>query len=317
MADMNTQKMEKNFISAVVYLNTAEYVKGSISHFLEKLATILKSNFLKYEIICVDDDSPLEYIEAVRNISEKLSLPVSILHMSYYQGLELSMNAGRDLAIGDYVIEFDECIWNFPDGLIMNAYREVLKEFDIVCCADRSKAKVTSKVFYKLFNRFSGTQNLLESDNFRILSRRGINRVCSLNKTIPYRKAVYANCGLNFKVIHFEPVCGAVYSSDKKTRQFRKSLAVDSLLLYTDIGTRFSVLMAALMAGIAAVLAVYSLVVYLNGIAVVGWTTTMLFLSLGFFGFFVLMSIAIKYLSLLLNIVFRREKYLFRSIEKL
>lgn len=265
----------------------------------------------------MDDDCPEEYVEKIKEITKKLSLPVSILHMSYYQGLELSMNAGRDLAIGDYVIEFDECIWNFPDGLVMDAYHEVLKEYDIVCCADRSKAKITSKVFYNLFNHFSGTQHLLESDNFRILSRRGINRVCSLNKTIPYRKAVYANCGLNFKVMHFEPVCRTDYGKNKKTKRFRKSLAVDSLLLYTNIGTGFSVLMAVLMAGIAVVLAVYTLVIYLNGIAVVGWTTTMLFLSLGFFGFFVLMSIAIKYLSLLLNIVFRREKYLFKSIEKL
>lgn len=75
--------------------------------------------------------------------------------------------------------------------------------------------------------------------------------------------------------------------------------------------------MAAVMASIAAILAIYSLVIYLNGMAVVGWTTTMLFLSFGFFGFFILMTVVIKYLSLILNITFRKEKYLFQSIEKL
>lgn len=313
---MNKPNLEQNFISAVIYLNTAGS-EETVSDFIYKLTQILSEHFLKYEVVCVDDDSPESYIEAVRKIAKERALPVTILHMSYYQGLELSMNAGRDLAIGDYVLEFDECIWNFPDDMIMQAYREVLKEWDIVCCADRSKAGTTSKVFYELYNHFSGTQHLLESDNFRVLSRRGINRVCSLNKMIPYRKAVYANCGLRFKVMHFEPAFCADYGKDKKTKRFRRNLAMDVLLLYTNIGARFSMLMAALMACIAVVLAVYSLVIYLKGIAVVGWTTTMLFLSFGFFGFFVLMSVTIKYLSLILNIVFRKEKYLFQSIEKL
>lgn len=313
---MDNQNLEKNFISAVIYLNTAENAQ-KLSDFIAHLMGVLSDNFLKYEIICVDDGSSQEYLDEVKQTVQQRSVPVTVLHMSFYQGMELAMNAGRDLAIGDYVLEFDECVWNFPDDMIMQAYREVLKEWDIVCCADRTKEGITSKAFYELYNRFSGTQHLLESDNFRILSRRGINRVCSLNRSIPYRKAVYANCGLRFKVMHFDPVFRTDYGKDKKTKRFRKNLALDALLLYTDIGTRFSTLMAGLMALIAAVLAVYSLVVYLNGIAVVGWTTTMLFLSFGFFGFFALMAVVIKYLSLVLNIVFRKEKYLFQSIEKL
>ena len=313
---MDNQNLEKNFISAVIYLNTAENAQ-KLSDFIVHLMGVLSDNFLKYEIICVDDGSPQEYLDEVKQTVQQRSVPVTVLHMSFYQGMELAMNAGRDLAIGDYVLEFDECVWNFPDDMIMQVYREVLNEWDIVCCADRTKEGITSKAFYELYNGFSGTQHLLESDNFRILSRRGINRVCSLNRSIPYRKAVYANCGLRFKVMHFDPVFRTDYGKDKKTKRFRKNLALDALLLYTDIGTRFSTLMAGLMALIAAVLAVYSLVVYLNGIAVVGWTTTMLFLSFGFFGFFALMAVVIKYLSLILNIVFRKEKYLFQSIEKL
>ena len=117
--------------------------------------------------------------------------------------------------------------------------------------------------------------------------------------------------------MHFKPKFRTNYGKDKKTRRFRKTLAADVLLLYTDIGTRISLLMAGLMACITGMVAVYSVVIYLKGIAVAGWTTTMLVLSFGFFGFFTLMAVVIKYLSLLLNIVFRKEKYLFQSIEKL
>ena len=48
-----------------------------------------------------------EYLE-----NNKVSVMVNIIHMSFFHGLESSMNAGRDLAIGDFIYEFD----NIPDA---------------------------------------------------------------------------------------------------------------------------------------------------------------------------------------------------------
>ena len=50
---------------------------------------------------------------------------------------------------------------------------------------------------------------------------------------------------------------------------------------------------------------------------VVGWTTTILFLSVAFFGLFGILTIIIKYLQLLVNLVFKRKHYSFEGIEKL
>lgn len=315
---MNNDKynLEKNFISAVVYLNSAPTLEG-LTFFLSNLSKVLAQNFKKYEIICLDDNTEEQYIEAVRKICYKYSGTVTILHMSFYQGIELAMNAGRDLAIGDYVIEFDECIWNFPEALIMKAYSEVLKEWDIVCCSDIKKKHITSKWFYSIFNRFAKTQFKLDSDNFRILSRRGINRVCSLSKTIPYRKAIYANCGLKYKVIKYESISEDVSAYSGKALKMRKNLAIQSLLLFTNVGSKIAALMAIVMLVGTVFLATYSLVVYLSGIAMTGWTTTMLFLSFGFFGIFALMAIAIQYLVLILDLIMKKEKYLYESIERL
>lgn len=315
--EQNKQTKEKNFLSAVLYLNSAESAE-KLGEFLNKLCRNLQGNFLHYEVICVDDDTKqdiLEEVKRVRRLHEEAS--ITILHMSYYQGMEMSMNAGRDLAIGDFVIEFDECVWNFPEEYIMKVYRECLKDCDIVCCGDEGKKKASSGLFYGLFNRFSNMQYQLESDNFRILSRRGINRVQSLNNTTPYRKALYANCGLKFKVIHYKPERTAGYRHNKKEQKSRKNLAVDSLLLFTDIGYNIAAFMAAAMAVIMILTAVYAFAIYLKGIAIVGWTTTILFLAAAFFGLFVILAIVIKYLSLLLNLNFRKQRYMFSSIEKL
>ncbi len=61
----------------------------------------------------------------------------------------------------------------------------------------------------------------------------------------------------------------------------------------------------------------YSVVVYLTANPVVGWTTTILFLSVAFFGLFGILTIIIKYLQLLVDLVFKRKQYSFENIEKL
>ena len=43
----------------------------------------------------------------------------------------------------------------------------------------------------------------------------------------------------------------------------------------------------------------------------------MLFLSFGFFGMFSLMTIAIKYLDVLVEMLFKKKNYLIEGIEKL
>ena len=71
--------------------------------------------------------------EAIKEVAAGLTdTTVNLLHMSYYQGIELSMNAGTDLAIGDYVLEFDTVEMDYPSSLIMDIYMESLKGYDIV-----------------------------------------------------------------------------------------------------------------------------------------------------------------------------------------
>lgn len=317
MDNRKKENLEKNFISAVVYLNSASGA-DKLAVFLDQLNNNLQSHFLHYEIICVDDETKGSYLDEVRKCKEKYAdSSITILHMSFYQGIEMAMNAGRDLAIGDFVLEFDECVYNFPEDMIEKVYAECLKDYDIVCCCDTSKKKKSSQLFYSLFNRFSGMEYKLQSDNFRILSRRGINRMQSLNRMIPYRKALYANCGLKMKYLEYDPVEKEDYRHDKKAKEKRRGVAIDSLLLFTDVGYRIAAILASAMAGVMILSAIYALVIYLNGIAIEGWTTTILFLSFAFLGLFVILSIVIKYLSLLLNLTFKRQRYMFDKIEKL
>lgn len=306
---------EKNFISAVIYVHNDESVIGV---FLQTVIRVLEDNFEHSEIICVNDFSSDGSVQAVRRTgSQARHTTVTVLNMSYFHGVETSMNAGVDLAIGDFVLEFDSCVLDFAPQEIMNVYRKSLTGYDIVSASPDKKQRLTSNIFYNVFNRFTDYSYKLYSERFRVLSRRVINRISSMNKSVPYRKAVYANCGLKTMNVKYPAMGEGQGKEDKAERKYRTELAVNSMILFTQLGYRFSVTMTVIMMLVAVFVAAYSAFVYLFSTPVAGWTTTIFFMSFAFFGLFGILTIIIKYLQILVDLVFRRKKYSFESIEKL
>ena len=302
---------EKNFVSAVVYVRNAESV---IDKCIETLYDVLGQNFKKFEIICVNDASTDKSKEVIKKYARNnRDSMLSIVNMSYFQGLEASMCAGVDLAIGDFVFEFDSPIIDFKPELIMEIYNHALKGYDIVSCGS-GNSRTKSKLFYKIYNHFSGTQYKLRSETFRVISRRAINRVQSMSINMPYRKALYANCGLAHDYVRYESIGGA------KTAQNLKSphdTALSSLMLFTNIVFKLTLTITALMMLLMIGTAIYALVIFLTGNPVEGFTTIILLISGAFFAVFAILAAVIRYLSLILGLVFFKQKYLIQSIEKI
>lgn len=157
----------------------------------------------------------------------------------------------------------------------------------------------------------------MTTESFRILSRRMINRINSMNKIVIYRKAIYASCGLKTINIQYKVTDQILSASNPKEKKFRSELAADSLIVFTKMGYSFAKMMAVFMMFISIFTAFYSLVIYIMSNPVAGWTTTILFLSFAFSGLFGILTIMIKYLQLLVNLVFKRKYYSFENIEKM
>ena len=307
---------EKNFMSVVVYVHNAE---NRIDAFLKNIIEVMEENFEHSEIICVNDDSIDASVEHIKELSKlAVNTSISVLNMSHYHGLETAMNAGVDLSIGDFVLEFDSTVLDYDKSEIMRVYRKSLEGYDIVSASPDKKQKLTSKIFYQVFNRFTTLSYKMYTESFRVLSRRVINRISSMNKTVPYRKAVYANSGLKTENIIYSVMVGnTTNNSDKEEKKYRVHLAIDTLILFTDVGYKFSISMTMFMMLMTVFMIIYSVVVYLTSNLVAGWTTTILFLSVTFFGLFGILTIIIKYLQILVDLVFKRKRYSFESIEKL
>lgn len=168
-----------------------------------------------------------------------------------------------------------------------------------------------------VFDKFSELSYDMTTESFRILSRRVINRISSMNRTIPYRKAIYAGSGLKTANIKYDVVGAGDRPKDTKENRYRSSLAVDTLILFTEVGYKFSFWMTSLMIMISVFMLVYTLLIYFIGHPIEGWTTTVLFLSIAFLGLFGILTVIVKYLQLIVDMVFKRKHYSFESIEKL
>lgn len=305
-----------SFVSAVLYVYNAEDV---IIDFLRMIICVLKSNFDKAEIICVNDHSCDQSVSKIQEAcTDDGEITVSILNMSKYHGVEMAMNAGVDLAIGDFVFEFDRPVQDFTEDDIMKVYNKALEGFDIVSAVPDKQQKISSSFFYYIFNKFSDDQYRFKSESFRLISRRAINRIYSMNLAVPYRKIQYLSCGLGTAHILYNTMdMNGKASPNRKEKRYRQGLAVDVLILFTDIGYRFSFWMTMIMIGVTVSMAIYAMAVYLMSKPVEGWTTTILFMSFAFFGLFGILTIIIKYLQILVDLIFKKKKYSFESIEKI
>lgn len=301
-----------NFISIVLYVCNSS---NNIEKFLSTIHTILNDNFKTYEIICVNDYSKDNSVEIIKNFAKNIKTSnITVVNLNSHYGLEQSMNVGVNFSIGDFIFEFDTSKIDYKENVIMDVYEKALEGFDIVSASSNKTEKFSSRVFYFLYKKFSSSKKTIKSETFRLLSRRAINRINGMNKTIPYRKAVYYNCGLRTTSIEYKPT---LIEKEKIDSKYRFDLGIDCLVLFTNAGYKISIGMVLSMLLIALIVSVYSIIVYISGNPVEGWTTTILFLSIAFFGLFVLLAVVIKYLQILVDLNNKKSNYLFESVEKL
>lgn len=311
------ENREKNFVSCVIYLHNEGHL---IKEFLREICGIMRDNFEKYEIVCVNDGCMDDTVEQVKAFlaEEKHKSVVSLINLSYYQGVESAMNAGRDLSVGDFLFEFDRCELDFEPSMIMEVYRRALEGYDVVVAAPRYGVSISSKFFYMVFNWGSRYREKIRQERFRVVSRRAVNRVNQMNTYIPYRKAMYMNCGLKTDTICYDNKVTAKKHRNSEERGSRSTLAVDTIIIFTDVLEKLSMAVSALL--LVALLIMFGYIIYSifsKVRPVEGWLSIMALMSFGFFMMSVMLTLIFKYLSVILNMSFKRQRYVIEGVEKL
>ena len=125
------------------------------------------------------------------------------------------------------------------------------------------------------------------------------------------------NCGLKTDTISYESMDKDARIKNKIVAKERTSLAMDSFIYFTSAMEKTSAIISGLFLLLTVGMGLYVISDFFNSNKPVeGWLSTMSFLALGFFGVFALLTIILKYLSVLLNLIFKQQRYLVADIEK-
>jgi B-glycosyltransferase, glycosyltransferase family 2 protein len=142
-----------------------------------------------YEIILVDDRSPDNSWEVMKVLSSQNS-KIKSIRLSRNFGQHSAIFAGLTKTKGDWVVVMD-CDMQDQPKEIAKLYKKALEGYDIVLGQrenrkDKFLKKLSSKLFYKVFNYLSGGHFNNEIGNFGIYRKKAIDSILNISDYIKF-----------------------------------------------------------------------------------------------------------------------------------
>ena len=126
------------------------------------------------------------------------------------------------------------------------------------------------------------------------------------------------NCGLSVAELQYTSMLADGHITKHSNQNERAGLAIDSFIYFTNVMERISLVISAVFLFIAVVVVCYVLwSFFMDEQLESGWVSVMGFLSIGFMGIFGLLTIVLKYLSVIVNLIFRQQRYLIEDVDKI
>ena len=142
-----------------------------------------------YEIILVDDRSPDNSWEVMKVLSSQNS-KIKSIRLSRNFGQHSAIFAGLTKAKGDWVVVMD-CDMQDQPKEIAKLYKKALEGYDIVLGQrenrkDKFLKKLSSKLFYKVFNYLSGAYFDNNEANFVIYHQKTIKSILDMGDYVKF-----------------------------------------------------------------------------------------------------------------------------------
>lgn len=247
---------------------------------LKKLTLQLKENLntlnVSYEIILVDDKSPDNSWEEMKQISKENS-EVKSIRLSRNFGQHPAIIAGLNEAKGEWIVVMDCDLQDQPKEII-KLYQKAIEGFDVVLAKrsnrqDKFFKKIFSKIFYKIYTYLTDSKFDNSVANFGIYNKKVIQQVINMDDYIKSFPLFVSWVGFNQTSISVEH---SERDEGESSYTFSKlvSLAFDIIISFSNkplkIVVKFGLLIS-LTSIIAGLITIYN---YLNGsIEVLGYSS--------------------------------------------
>lgn len=175
-----------------------------------KNVPFFEAHDLDFELIYVDDGSKDHTAEKVKALHEK-DERVVLISFSRNFGKEAAMYAGLSNAKGDYVAIMDADLQD-PPSLLPEMFGYIDEGYDQVATrrvTRKGEPPVRSwfaRRFYHLINRFSKTEIVDGSRDFRLMTRQVVDSILRVTEYNRFSKGLFSWVGYKTKWIAFENV---------------------------------------------------------------------------------------------------------------
>lgn len=171
---------------------------GSVKAMHQRLSTVLPQLTSRYEIIFVNDCSPDNALELLREIAAA-DPHVTVISHSRNFGSQNAFLSGMKVCTGDGVVLMDGDLQDPPE-LIPQFYAKWLEGHDVVY-GNRVKRKetlfrqVAYKLFYRLWRNLSYVKVPLDAGDFSLLDRRVVEHLLSFPERDVFLRGLRAFVG--------------------------------------------------------------------------------------------------------------------------
>jgi len=288
----------------------------AIAELCRRLHITLSSITNDYEIILVNDSSPDDSWEIIKNMT-KFDSRVKGINLSRNFGQHYAITAGLDYAAGDWIIVMDGDLQDLPEE-ITKLYETAKSGFDLVVGlrTDRKDGvikKYLSKLFYMVFNSLNDSKINNQIGNFGIYSSKVIKSMSQLreqNRSFGLFAVWVGFRRSEISINHAE----RPYGSTSYTLTKMMKLAFDSIISHSDKLLRFSISIGLVISLISAIVIFYIILKFIFfDISVIGWTS--LIVSIYLMGGFIMGAVGIMgiYIGKIFNEVKNRPLYVIQE----
>jgi len=310
----NTNRKKKQLLTIVMPVYREG---GHIGTVLTEVRDALTEVNVSFEFVLVDDGSP-DDTWLVLNEQTKTFPMLRAARLSRNFGKDAALCAGLEMAHGDAVVVMDSDGQHPPSLLpeMVRVWREtgvdIVEAMKITRGEETFFSKLSAGVFYVIWNKLSGFE-LKGASDYKLLNRRAVNAYLQMEERNVFFRGMTAWLGFRRVQIPFE-VAGRVGGQSGWSILRRLGLAITGITAFSALPLHIITFAGVFFLLFAFALGVQTLVVFLSGNAVSGFTTVILLLLV--IGSILMISLGIigEYLARIYQEVKGRPRYVIAQL---
>ncbi|MDL2301553.1 glycosyltransferase family 2 protein [Lachnospiraceae bacterium OttesenSCG-928-D06] len=284
----------------------------NISHAVEVLSCLLDKEEIGYELIFVSDGSSDNTFSEIEKAAAKDSR-VKGIEFSRNFGKEAGIFAGLSIALGDCVVVLDCDLQHPPEKIkeMLALWRdgyEVVEGIKAKRGRESIGHKMSAGLFYVIMSKLI-KMDMTASSDFKLLDRKVVNALLSLSEKNTFFRALTYWSGFRTTTVEYE-VQERQYGDSKWSIISLMKYAISNATSFSTLPLQLVTVIGVISILFSVVLAIQTLVKYLLGTAVEGFTTVILLILI--IGGFLMVSLGIigHYIARIYEEVKGRPRYL-------